>query len=191
MYTLEIIRVSNENLNRNSAFGLLTTYHQENLRNGRTVVIAFSHQCKFQSHTAPLPPFSPLSLFCLLTFFFLLSICFSFPLCNSPSYSLAVTCGAETFLLIGYYEDIKPFQHTTAINTPAEAEYWTKYKDYWTQKYWWKPGICTTMNLLQPCFILPIFIIILFGFIGNMKSADTKRLTINAAKLLMDQFLWK
>lgn len=119
MYTLEIIKVNNENLNRNSASP------KTNLCNGRIVVIAFSRQYKFHSHTAPLP-FFPHFLFCLL---FLLSICFSFPFHNSPSYSLAVRCGAKTYLLTGHYEDIKPFQHTT-INTAVKAEYCTKYKDY-------------------------------------------------------------
>lgn len=44
---------------------------------------------------------------------------------------------------------------------------------------------------LQACFILPIFIIILFGFIWNIKSTDTNKLIINAEKLLMDQLLQK
>lgn len=43
----------------------------------------------------------------------------------------------------------------------------------------------------QPCFSFSIFIIILFRFIGNTKSTDTNSMTINAAKLLMGQFLWK
>lgn len=47
------------------------------------------------------------------------------------------------------------------------------------------------MKLLQPCFTLSLVIITLFGFIGNIRSTDTNRLTINAAKLLMDHFLWK
>lgn len=42
---------------------------------------------------------------------------------------------------------------------------------------------------LNPCFIFPIFIIILFGFVWFKKSTDTNELTINAAKLLMDQLL--
>lgn len=44
---------------------------------------------------------------------------------------------------------------------------------------------------LQPCFIFPIFIIILFGFIWFIKSTDTKELSKNAAELLMDQLLQK
>lgn len=50
---------------------------------------------------------------------------------------------------------------------------------------------CYQHNETQPCFTLSFVIITLFGFIGNIRSTDTNRLTINAAKLLMDHFLWK
>lgn len=102
---------------------------RNDLCNGRTVVMAFSHQRGV--------PFSynSTSLFCpgfdLPSYFlFLMSICLSCPLHSSPSSSLAVTCGAKVDYLIGIYEDIKPYQQTTAIKTVAEAGYCTKYKDY-------------------------------------------------------------
>lgn len=59
MYTLDVDRVGNESLNRNSAFGLLTTYCQNNPYNRMTVVIDFSHQNNFHSHTALLPSHPP------------------------------------------------------------------------------------------------------------------------------------